>query len=176
MTHRHPSRLLEEYLDGSLAPDKAKEVERRLAEDETWREELRRLETLLHTLRSIDVPDPGTVYFEDLLERVEARTVHSTALDRATAVPQRGRGSESLRTLISIAFVLSLLFFSLYFANLNVDRRTQPLTVEEALPIPGPTMEDSLLKSIDELDINFFLLGSPTPIGRLGTYTVNRSL
>jgi hypothetical protein len=175
MTHRHPSHLLEDYLDGSLSPDEVAYVERQLAEDMSWREELTRLKVMLETLKQVTVPDPGARYFEDLQERVEARTVHTHSYRRSPAPERKPRGSETLRSLISIAFVLSLLFFSLYYSNLNVDRRTQPLSMGQEQPEARPTLEDSLLKSADELDVNFLLLGSPSPIGRLGTFTANRA-
>ncbi len=121
MTYRHTTYLHGDYLDGTLSPDEMAQVDRHLKECEKCREDFHRLQTLTATLRRIESPDPGDVYFDNLVEMISLRTegIQDEQFAAQPSAFQPVATRRTLKVLIKLAAAITLLFMAFYISDFN---------------------------------------------------------
>jgi len=115
MTDRHSIHLHGDYVDGELSPIEKSDVDAHIASCESCREDLERLTRLKASLATLTTPDPGIEYFDNLTDRIAARTTNAARDD--VVAPQRG--PDMLKILIRLAAAITLLFGSFYLSNIK---------------------------------------------------------
>ena len=125
MTHLNTT-LLHDYLDGELSFDQKAEVENHLAACERCRLELEALKRLKAVLSRVETPDPGRAYFKDLNDRIAARTFcHDIRQPEPVSPVARSlSGRDTLKALIRLAAVITLLFASFYISQIVRENRS----------------------------------------------------
>jgi anti-sigma factor RsiW len=125
MTYRHTSHLHGDYLDGDLSPGASETVERHVESCAQCREDIERSRRLKHTLRQIEVPDPGNDYFEDLSDAIVARTSAMIPQEASPkpAIEPDNTGRQVLKTLIKLAMAVTFLFLAFYISDFNQEKQ-----------------------------------------------------
>ena len=155
MNSRHIDEILHDYLDGDLTPEQRAEAEKVIAQSGELQARLKELKELKKVLGSIEVTNPGDAYFNDLTERIMARTDSEPVTPIAPANGNR-RGPEIIKILIKLAAIVTLLFASFYFSTLkehstpvkwtqdeNYGRYILPDTIERAFEVDDENTDDS---------------------------------
>lgn len=117
MTHRHPTNLLEAYIDGDLTPAEAASIQETIAacaECRTTYDELRRLKEVLGQTKT---PDPGEQYWQEVDELIRAKTIDREPVQPNTKATPEDRRIFT-RSLVSFAFALFLFITAI---SLNTD-------------------------------------------------------
>ncbi len=147
MTHRHPTNLLEAYIDGELTPVEAAQIQENIAACAECRieyDELRRLKEVLGQSKS---PIPNDDYWQEVDSLVRAKTI-----DRITVEPAGKATPEDkrifVRSLVSFAFALFLFITAI---SLNTDdRQSIARTTQNNSPVFAVAPLQDVLPSLPE--------------------------
>jgi anti-sigma factor RsiW len=170
MTYRHTSHLHGDYLDGDLSADQRAELDRHLAECKRCRDDFEKLKKLKMTLESIESPDPGDDYFDNMLAIVDAnaKAFDQQALTLEPPQDYRLTNQQILKTLIRIAAAITLLFMSFYISDFSKER--QRIQWTEKLVEEGFIADDQINPAdptYQPAGIN--MIGSPSPLEKEDT-------
>jgi len=131
MTYRHTTHLHGDYLDGHLTSDQTSAIDNHLSVCDACRADMHALRSLKNTLGNIAVPDPGDEYFDGLAATVDSMT-QSPPAQRVTTFDYPGAAlGRTLKTLIRLAAIVTLLFTAFYVSNIRQEimarqRQTAP--------------------------------------------------
>jgi hypothetical protein len=174
MTHLNTT-LLHDYLDGELSSDQKEGVENHLAACERCRLEFEALKRLKVALSRVETPNPGPVYFKDLNDRIAARTSYHDIGQTKPASPV-GRslsGRDTLKALIRLAAVITLLFASFYISQIVQENRSTRWAdkITQSKYARTDSVESS--SEIIEPQAGINRVGSPPPVENTGESDYN---
>ena len=157
MTCRHAKSLLEDYIDGELAPQKGAEVDRHLDICEECREEFRQARRLKELLENQPTIDPGEDYWRETTEMILARTEVSVRTSPSRTLPRsyKTRGQPALlRAAVSFAVSLGVLISAIVIGS------RQPDSAADSIIIEDPYVMTASIRNEVGASTNSFLLAA----------------
>ena len=134
MTYRHTVHLHGDYIDGHLTSDQTSAIDNHLSVCNDCLADLQALRSLKNALSSVIVPDPGDQYFAGLDATVASLT-QSPPPERIVTIDYPGAAlSRTLKTLIRLAVVVTLLFTAFYISNIRQENLARQ---NPAAPVTG---------------------------------------
>jgi hypothetical protein len=177
MTCRHAKSLLEDYIDGDLAPHQCAEVDSHLDICEECRGEFRQAQRLKESLENQPSFDPGEDYWRETTEMILARTEVSVPTSASREKPRSYQAIGQLalvRAAVSFAVSLGVLMSAIVIGSRHPDSVADSVIIEYPFVITASIRNDVgasnnevlLAAESSRLARGTLLFGAPGMVGK----------